>query len=120
MAYIDFGSVLGFAAASAAAAQNVAEKLHAKWGGAEWFVGASAGSDEGGPYAFVTARSGVSIPSLPDAIDGVPIRILVQEPQPTELIIERTPYPYDYMPYPFVVGGGGRRHGGGHHGHHGP
>jgi len=125
MAYINFGRVLEFEAASAAAASKVAEKLHQQHGGAAWFVSAGTDSDTGGPYAYVVAKSGVNIPSLPDTISGVPIKIMLQETQPTELIIERTPYPYGYpyempMRYGFPRGGGhGGGHGGGGH-HHGP
>lgn len=122
MAYFDFGEVVAFEAASAAAASKVAEQLHAKHGGAAWFVSAGTDSDAGGPYAYVVAKSGVNIPSLPDKIDGVPIKIMLQEAQPTEVYIERPAYPYGYpFEYPWYGGGGGHGgHHGGHHGHHHP
>ena len=110
-----------FSAATVAAAQAVANWLQARYGNAAWFVSSGVDTDEGGVYAYATARAGVAVPSLPAMRDGVPIKLIVQQ-ETQAVYIERGPsydYPYPYPWYGAGGGGHGGHHQGGHGGHHG-
>lgn len=72
-------------------------------------------ADTSGIRVIVNARPGEELPSLPDQMDGVPIKVVIEAPP----VLVASPYPSYYPePYyggPFFVG---RRHGGHHRRHH--
>ena len=108
-----------FGAVDAATVMAVLEWARRTYGGQPWYMDSNYTYDDAGqPYVWIKARSGYPI-STPEAKDGVPLKVLVEEAAADVYVVEPSPWYGGGGARWWGGGGGGWPHGGGGGGHHG-
>jgi len=76
-------------------AQAAADLLGSKYGYRPWFVQSGFDKDEAGLFVYMVVRAGYTTEPLPSAVEGFPLKLIVQEEPVREVVVERYP---DYLP----------------------